>query len=310
MVSALVRGGEWHFTGIQLRRPRLGGETRGRPRTHYTNHMQQRKVGGPRLHIPDDDDDDDDDDDSEEVDSDVERLAAQSIDRRRQTTVGKAVADAQAKVREEAAFDLKAAEEEHEATVAELKQEAEMMEATIQELRSELVEAKAEAPRARMQQEREREALDLRFQTLKEDSAQMEGRLEELKRRKGTLDDRLIASETERSELERGILRARDIVAAKDEQLRAMTERAERAEHAYGDQRVQAEGEREAVFQEADGRIVALQAEAREQVAQMEQRAAAAREETMVVREALEQAQAVSHIARTPCAEHGGHSLL
>ena len=188
---------------------------------------------GPRLHIPDDDDDDDDEDDSDEVDSDVERMAAESLDRRRQTAAEKTVIDAKAKLQDEAVSALEAQQKElkvkHKAAIKVLQNKCNATESKLKELQGELEETRADAARARTLGQRDNEALEedcsamaKRCQALKEELTQKTYRAQEL-------EHTFKASEVERLELERGILRARDIVAAKDEMLRVATERGDRA---------------------------------------------------------------------------------
>lgn len=156
---------------------------------------------GPQLSLADDDDDDDDLSQSgteeDEVDSDVERLAAESIDRRRRAAIDSAVAAAEGKVRKEGTAALEQARIDFEQELAALQQEhatyRQHSEAALQKARREgesMAGARLEAIRS----------------------------MEAAEARAAALEERLVSCEAERDELETGILHARDICAQKEEE--------------------------------------------------------------------------------------------
>ena len=175
---------------------------------------------GPQLRIADDDESDDDDE-YDGPDEDVERLAAQAVDRKRQTAIDVAVAAAEATVRKElteshsAAMDAarKDFSEEYEALHKEHAARREISD-------SALIEEKAK-----------NEALEAELAALKAKFSEVEA---------------------ERDELETGILRARDICAAKDAEAREAAGRAQgvAAEAVAAAQRL-AETERSAAIDDA-----------------------------------------------------------
>jgi chromosome segregation ATPase len=154
---------------------------------------QRARVVGPRLLMDDDDDDEDEDDYSDghgrstddEVDSDVEKLAAENLDRQRQAAVQAAVATAEAQIRSE--------------------------------LNAEITALQSKLRKERTQGEH-----------IAEEKLALVKRIEGAATRECALQQQLKSCETERRELELGIMRARDIVTAKE---KAVTESIEATRH-------------------------------------------------------------------------------
>ena len=193
--------------------------------------MTSRAAGasrGPQLALADDDDDDDDVSQSEDddVDSDVERLAAESINRRRRAAMDSAVAVAEGKVQKQGAAALEKARIQHEQELAVVQQEH----ATYKQ--------RAEAALRKARQEGESEAGG-RLEALRQ--------LEEAEARAQAVEERLVACEAERDELEAGILHARDVCAQKDADAKAMAD-----QHTAELEEAVARGTREAESRAAD----------------------------------------------------------
>ena len=190
----------------------------------------------------------------ESSDSDVERLAAESIDRRRQASIAKAVEEARA----EAEAELAEVRKEHTAALSELLVRCQAADDTLKRLNDQLEES--QDARAALEVTRAKMAAELK--DLRGMQPQVSTQLAEFGARATAAEERLLSCEAERHELERGILRARDICAAKDAEVRSV--RAEAAK-AVAEAEERAEVERmkavDAATRDAEGRLGALHAE-------------------------------------------------
>ena len=193
--------------------------------------MSRRGRGrGPQLRMDDDESEDEQaaaESESDSVDSDVEKLAAESVDRRRQATIDAAVSKAHA----EGIAALEDARRQHAAERAAMEKEhAKSLQAAEIALRRARHEGEVEAE-ARMEA------------TLK---------LEDVEARAKALEERLMSCEAERDELESGILRARDICATKDAEVAEAAERGKMsASEAVAESKRLADEERDAAVEAA-----------------------------------------------------------
>lgn len=205
------------------------------------------------------------------MDSDVERLATESIDRRRQATIAAAVEAAEAKLRAEHEAELQRVKEAHALELSAMQARVEAADVALTRLKREASEAREEGVRA-----------------AREESQRMESERNEMAKRSGATEERLRSTEAERAELERGILRARDIVAAKDVELR---EARAKAEQQLVEQLRVADAQREAAIdvtrREMEARLTRSEAESGAKLAALEEAHRKMEEYTAQVEEAL-----------------------
>ena len=162
--------------------------------------QQQQRRPGPRLQL-------DESSDDSEVDSDVERLAAESIDRRRQATIAAAVAEAESALRAAHEKELTTCKEQLLAELDKAEARREASDVAAARLRKELESAREEGVRTAREEgqrlEGEQSALraEVEKATAAKDRADVQ--LDELGRRCATAEERLRSTEAERVELER-----------------------------------------------------------------------------------------------------------